>query len=254
MARRRRNRRYRRSRLTVPFRILSFFLICGAIVAALILFFKVQTITVAGNSRYTTEEILAVTDIEQGENLFLINKYAVASAITGQLPYVESVQIRRVLPDGIVIEVQECEPVAAVIQGSDAWLISGSGKLLERVTESQSASYVQIRGCELLLPTVAAIAQLPSDGNITREELLSFLEVLQERGMLDQAEWIDCSDPETLVMRYAGRFDVELRYNADFNKKMRALEEIIGYLEDNETGTIILTMSDKSSFKPHAIS
>ena len=101
MARRRRNRRYRRSRLTVPFRILSFFLICGAILAALLLFFKVQTVTVAGNSRYTQEEILAVTDIQEGENLFLINKYAVASAITGQLPYVEAVQIRRSLPDGI---------------------------------------------------------------------------------------------------------------------------------------------------------
>ena len=91
MARRRRNRRYRRSRLTVPFRILSFFLICGAILAALLLFFKVQTVTVAGNSRYTQEEILAVTDIQEGENLFLINKYAVASAITDLEPSVPDV-------------------------------------------------------------------------------------------------------------------------------------------------------------------
>lgn len=254
MARRRRNRRYRRSRLTVPFRILSFFLICGAILAALLLFFKVQTVTVAGNSRYTQEEILAVTDIQEGENLFLINKYAVASAITGQLPYVEAVQIRRSLPDGIVIEVQECEPVAAVVQGEEAWLISASGKLLEKVTESGAWRYLKVRGCELLLPTVSTIAQLPADGTITREELLSLLAVLQERGMLEQTAWIDCSDPEKLVMRYAGRFDVELLYTADFSKKLKALEEIIGYLEDNETGTILLTMPDKSSFKPHAIS
>ena len=254
MARRRRNRRYRRSRLTVPFRILSFFLICGAILAALLLFFKVQTVTVAGNSRYTQEEILAVTDIQEGENLFLINKYAVASAITGQLPYVEAVQIRRSLPDGIVIEVQECEPVAAVVQGEEAWLISASGKLLEKVTESSAWRYLKVRGCELLLPTVSTIAQLPADGTITREELLSLLAVLQERGMLEQTAWIDCSDPEKLVMRYAGRFDVELLYTADFSKKLKALEEIIGYLEDNETGTILLTMPDKSSFKPHAIS
>ena len=254
MARRRRNRRYRRSRLTVPFRILSFFLICGAILAALLLFFKVQTVTVAGNSRYTQEEILAVTDIQEGENLFLINKYAVASAITGQLPYVEAVQIRRSLPDGIVIEVQECEPVAAVVQGEEAWLISASGKLLEKVTESGAWRYLKVRGCELLLPTVSTIAQLPADGTITREELLSLLAVLRERGVLEQTVWIDCSDPEKLVMRYAGRFDVELLYTADFSKKLKALEEIIGYLEDNETGTILLTMPDKSSFKPHAIS
>ena len=122
------------------------------------------------------------------------------------------------------------------------------------MTESGAWRYLKVRGCELLLPTVSTIAQLPADGTITREELLSLLAVLQERGMLEQTAWIDCSDPEKLVMRYAGRFDVELLYTADFSKKLKALEEIIGYLEDNETGTILLTMPDKSSFKPHAIS
>lgn len=254
MARRRRNRRYRRSRLTVPLRVLSFLLICGAIVAALILFFKVQMVTVAGNQRYTTEEILDVAAIETGENMFLLNKHAVAGRITGQLPYVESVKINRSLPDTIVIQVMECEPVAAVIQGSDAWLVSESGKLLEKIPASSSGNYLQIKGCELLLPTVSSQMELPSDGNVSKEQLLDLIDQLREWGMLEQIRWIDCSDPEVMVLRYAERFDVELLYDADFHKKLNALSQIIPDLEDNETGTILLTMPDKSSFKPHAIS
>ena len=254
MARRRRNRRYRRSRLTVPLRVLSFLLICGAIVAALILFFKVETVTVTGNQRYTTEEILDVAAIETGENMFLLNKHAVAGRITGELPYVESVKINRGLPDTIVIQVMECKPIAAVIQGGDGWLVSGSGKLLEKISASACGNYLQIRGCELLLPTVSSQMELPSDGTVTKERLLELIDQLEYWGMLEQIRWIDCGDPEVMVLRYGDRFDVELLYDADFHKKLNALSQIIPSLEDNQTGTILLTMPDKSSFKPHAIS
>ena len=114
--RRRKNKRYRRSRLTVPLRILSFLLICGAITTALIIFFKVQTVTIQGNERYTEEEILEVSGIETGENMFLLNKFAIRDRISEELPYIQSVRFWRNLPDTIVIEVNECEPVAAVIQ------------------------------------------------------------------------------------------------------------------------------------------
>ena len=54
MARRsRRNRRRSRGRFAFLYRLLCFVLICAAIVGALVLFFKVDTISVSGNDRYT---------------------------------------------------------------------------------------------------------------------------------------------------------------------------------------------------------
>ena len=250
MARRRRNKRYRRSRLTVPLRILSFLLICGAIAAALILFFKVQTVIVDGNERYSDQEILDVTGIQMGENMFLLNKYAISGEITSQLPYIQSVQIRRGLPDTIYIQVEECTPVAAVVQSDGSWLVSRKGKLLEKVPVAQGEAYPQIIGCELLLPTVASAMSLPQEGNITMDRLMELLECLEGRGMLSQTQSIDCSDPDVLVLHYANRFEVQILYDADFNKKLNALEQIIAQLEENEKGTVILTMPDKSSFKP----
>ena len=236
--------------MTVFLRFFSFLLICGAIVAALLLFFKVDTLEVQGNARYTEEEILDITGIEYGQNLFLLDRHAIADQITGQLPYIQSVKIRRDLPDTIVIEVSEAEAVAAVMSEGDAWLISPKGKLLERVTPAEAEQYLQVVGCTLLLPTEGATMEFPEEGNISEEQLISLLQALSDRGMLGETERIECSDEETLVLRYAGRFDVQIPYDADYSKKLLALSMIVDTLEENETGTVILTLPDRSFFKP----
>ena len=65
MARRsRRNRRRSRGRFAFLYRLLCFVLICAAIVGALVLFFKVDTISVSGNDRYSRETILAASGMD----------------------------------------------------------------------------------------------------------------------------------------------------------------------------------------------
>ena len=108
---------------------------------ALILFFKVQTFMVSGNARYTEQEIVESTGVEVGDNMFLLNNYAVSRQITTQLPYIESVSIRRGLPDTLIITVTECEAAAAVAQDGAFWLVSTGGQLLERVAAAQAAQY-----------------------------------------------------------------------------------------------------------------
>ena len=58
MARRRKsNRRRRRGSFGFLYKLLSTLAICAVVVAALTLFFRVDTIEVTGNSRYTAQEI-----------------------------------------------------------------------------------------------------------------------------------------------------------------------------------------------------
>ena len=102
------NRRRRRGRFSFLTKLLCILLIAGAVVAALTVFFKVQSITVSGNARYTSEEVVAASGIEIEDNLFLLNKYSAAQAIFEKLPYVEEATINRALPDTIVITVREC--------------------------------------------------------------------------------------------------------------------------------------------------
>lgn len=59
MARRSRyNRKRRQGRFSFLYKVLVFAAICGAIAVALALFFKVETISVVGNSRYSADQIV----------------------------------------------------------------------------------------------------------------------------------------------------------------------------------------------------
>ena len=239
--RRVRNRRYRsRGRLTVLLRFLTFLVICAAIVAALILFFKIQNIVVTGNQRYTQQEIIDCTEVEFGDNMFLLNKHTITGQITKQLPYVESVRISRDLPDTLVITVEECRPAAAVVQADGTWLMSLNGKLLEKVTSAQGSAYPQVTGLELLLPTEGSWMALPEESNATEEQVLALLSELEAQGMAADTQSIDCSDDKELVMAYAGRFQVVMNYDDNFAQDLESLTFAISNLQPNETGTILL--------------
>ena len=107
--------------------------ICIAIVGALSLFFKADQIFVTGTSRYSQQQVLRASGIRQGGNLFLLNKHQAASAITEQLPYVESVRIRRQLPNALRIEITECTHPLAMEQDGVLWLLNGSGKIIDKL-------------------------------------------------------------------------------------------------------------------------
>ena len=75
MARRRRRHR-RKGRFAFLYKLMTFLLICGALVAALALFFKVESIEITGTSRYSTDEVERASGVHVGDNLYLMDKSA----------------------------------------------------------------------------------------------------------------------------------------------------------------------------------
>ena len=242
MARRRHSNRWHRGgSFGFLYKVLSMLVICGAIIAALTLFFRVGTIVVTGQERYTEAEVVAATGVEQDDNLFLLNKYTVANNILAELPYIEEIRINRKLPDTLLIEVKECGDPLAVIQDGFAWLVSPGGKIVEQRSASQAGDYPVISGCQLLAPTVGTPMALATEYAAQQQSLLDLLDALEQAGMMDQVEGIRLDDLSVLVMEYGGRFTVEMPYGADYPRKLRALQSVIDKLETNQTGTVELT-------------
>ena len=109
MARRRGSaRRRRRGGSGFLYKLLSVLLICGCLVAAVTLFFRVDTVVITGEKRYTEAEIREASGVEDGDNLFLLNKYQVIRNIADALPYIEieNTHIQRKLPDTLLIQVR----------------------------------------------------------------------------------------------------------------------------------------------------
>ena len=254
MARRRHSNRRYRGGFSVLYKLLSILIICTAIIVALTLFFRVDTIVVSGQERYTSQEIQDATGIAQGDNLFLLNKYDVAQNIVKALPYVEEIRISRKLPDTLLIEVRECGTPLALVQDGSAWLISPGGKIVEQKSAAEVGDSGIIDGCKLLAPSVGTPLALATEYADQQTSLLELLAALEDAGMLKQVDAIHLDDAGKVIMDYAGRFTVEMPYNADYAMKLKALRLSLesGKIQDNMTGTFDLMQENGDAyFRPN---
>ena len=243
MAKKRKKRR-RRGGLGRLLRPLSFILAAVAVVAALTLFFKVQTIEVSGSNRYRDDDIIAASGVEIGDNLVLLDRYRVSQRIYTSLPYVTDVRPKPKFPNTLEIEVVETRAVAAIQGGGGFWLISADGKILEAVDSSVAADYLQIKGLWAVEPAVSSMLVLQEESPVSIDRLRSLLNALLEQDALTRTDTIDCTDPRELILEYDGRFRVEIFYDADFDFKVICMVSAADKLEPNQTGTLRMTMSD----------
>ena len=177
MARRKRyNHKRRRGSLSFLYKLLAFVLICTAIALALTLFFRIRTIDVSGSQRYSAQEIIDAAEVQVGDNMFLMNKYRAAERIRAALPYIETVQFRRDMPDGLRIIVTECTDPAAIVQDGKAYLLCDTGTIVDDVAASAAKKRIQVKGLTLVEPVVGQPAQAAEGQELALTQLLAGLE------------------------------------------------------------------------------
>lgn len=253
MASRRSNKRKRRNRGRFGFlyKVLSLIIILVVIAAGCVVFFRVEDITVTGVSRYTAQEIIDASGVEKGDNLFLVGGSRTAQKIYSTLPYVDEVNIRHALPDGLIINVTERVP-AAVIQGDEGWwIMDAKGKILEQVSGPEQAGVAEVTGLTALLPAVGTTLAVEDAESLKLESLMDLLSALEQRDILGEVSSIDLTSAAEISMVYDGRLTVKMRMSDDFMWQTRVLTESIaqGIIQPNETGVVDLTL-DQPRFIP----
>lgn len=219
-------------------------LIVVAVVMALILFFKVETIRVEGEEQYSEEEIRAAAGIELGDNLYLINKSGAKDRVFASLPYVRKVRIYRELPSTIVIEVTESAVAGVLSTAEGDWVLNAEGKIMEVYDPASEETYPFIDGVELQAPTVGSEAAAVEEDSYRFEELKELLGELEKKELLEKVQAIHLGESDMISMEYDERFTVNLPWGADYEYKLRGLEAVIEKLESNETGTIDMLRAD----------
>lgn len=216
-----------------------------ALVFSVSIFFKASTITVSGNEKYTTAEIIAASGVRPGESLLGVNRAKISSRIRENLPYVYSVRVGIKLPDTVKIEVVELEVVyAAEADDGSWWLLRSDGIVVEKTNSADAAQYTKITGVLLTAPQVEKKAEaaqpIPDettpDGEtvpvtVTGAEQLdvaiSLMQYLEESGILGEIATIDVADLGDLEMWYGTRFHVLLGNATDLKNKVFAVKGAI---------------------------
>ena len=238
-------RNYRvRSSLYAP---LALILIAAAAVVFLSLFFRVSIIQVKNDTVYTDDEILAASGLEKGVNLLFINNFSAVSSIYATMPYVESVSLKRVMPNRIILEVTGSEAAACVSFGDDYWLINPSGKLLEKIDARAAKSFIRVEGMEPLQPVAGEIMTV-SEENFGKDEFLyTLLHQFELRNIVKMIDWVDLSNLQDPRFSYDDRYTVILASPEELSRRLSLIESAIGQLADGDAGTLELELNVESS-------
>ena len=256
VARQRRHSRpkRRRGRFGGLYKVLSVLLIAAAVIVACVVFFRVNTIEVAGNVRYTAEEIIEASGVKTGDNLITLAGSRVSASIRTQLPYVEGVALQRAYPDGLVIRVTERVAAASVDSAEGRWLISAQGKLLEK--DNGSIQTIRIEGLTAVGPYAGGMLQTAEGEELTLDYVKQLLGALEGHGILLQCTALDCAAATSMTLDY-GIYRLRLPRGGDYDYCIRlALSALSrglesGAIQEGQGGTLDLTVMDgKAYFQP----
>ncbi len=265
---RRRRRRARRDGTPTVLVLLCLLLTVVAIILAATLFFKIETITLTGDTRYSQEYVAEASGLEIGDNLVLFDKISVKNGIYEACPYLDTVQIRRRYPSGIEIIVTECQPVAVlydekaeipdpedetktVTTGETGWwLMDRNGKLLENITSPRVPELTRIYGVTLVAPETGKSVEILQED--TQKPLFLLLNTAEDDGILQDIGGMDFAEPYAIRFNYLDRFVVKLGSTEDLDVKMRYLHLIVEEkLSSNAAGTLDLSDVQTARFVPN---
>lgn len=208
--------------------------------------FNAKWIDIKGAEKVSGGEIKSAISYYQGVNIFKINLPKSEKKLL-EIPYVETAEVHRKLPDGIRVTITERVPVAYVKYGGGYALCDKTGRLLEQVKKVE-VPLAEITGA----PTEGLkIGQTLGDKNEEAQRAYTVLyEKLDEYQLFDRVTRIDVKNPYYLSFMFDGNKTVVIGDGYRLEYKFMMLQAAIEDLAPSEKGTINLTVEGKAIFSP----
>jgi len=181
---------------------------------------NIKEIVVSGGKRVTREDIIGLSGISQGDNLIAVNSKIVMMRIKKE-PWIETVKIRKKIPDRLIIEVSERRPVA-MVNMEDLYLMDINGVLFKRAFAHD----------EVDLPIITGLYQHNLSDEIESKRMFKVIDLINNLSSrktidLDAISEINVSEDGELVI-YTLNESIKIEVGADaFEEKLDKLDRII---------------------------
>lgn len=208
--------------------------------------FNSKWIDIKGTEKISGGEIRNAISYQQGMNIFKLNLPRAEKKLLA-IPYVESAEVHRKLPDGIRVTITERKPIAYIKYGGGFVLVDKTGRLLEQVKE--------------LTSPLAEVSGTPTDGlkigqnlgDKSEAALQAFTvlyEKLNEYQIFERVSLMDVKNPDSLSFMFDGNKNVVIGDGYRLDYKLMMLQAAIEDLAPSEKGVITLTVEGKAIFTP----
>lgn len=182
---------------------------------------QVSRITIRGNERLSTGEVLALVDGLRGANILRVDLREWQQRLLAS-PWVREARVRRVLPSRVDIQLRERRPIGIARIAHTLYLLDASGVIIDVYGPNHA---------EFDLPIIDGLAARPSDGGgvveVRRADLAArLIAALATRpDLASRVSQIDVSDAHDAVVMLEGD-TVMLRLGEE-----EFVERIQGYLD-----------------------
>lgn len=225
-----------------------FLLIIGGIIFALVSpIFNINEIQVINNSQIPTETIISLSQLQTGQNVFRFNINKVEEEIKTN-PYIENVEIQRILPNKIEIIIEERQKNYNVEFLNGYAYINNQGYILEISDQKQNLPVIK--------GTLTEQEQFIAGNRLNTQDLGKLDAVIQIMNICKSYELdkkissIDITDKNNYIIYIEeDKKTIYLGDESNLSNKMLYVSTILNENEGKE-GTIYVNGDINNNFKP----
>lgn len=204
--------------------------------------FSVKNIVVLNNNHLTKEEIISISGINQGDNIYKRSVKEIKKALF-ENAYIEDVTIKKKLPNTIEIDITE-RNINYMIQFSDTYVyLSNQGYMLEQTSEK--ANVPIIVGLSTDQNSVVIGGRLNNEDLSKMNRIIKICELAKVNELSEFISKIDISNEKNYVVEMESRGKVinfgDCSNYSDLNTKMLYLTSILA-VTDNSKEEIFLNV------------
>lgn len=239
----------KRSRLKYKIRMFLFYAIMLLFIAGIGVFisftvlFKIETINVNGASRYSSDDIIKISGIKKGNNLFLSKTNEGEKNIELYMPYIESVEIKRKIPGEININVTEPKPKAQ-IESDEKYIVINSKNKVVDILEKPLDNVCIIKANGILNPDPGYKLMFSDEGN---DILLNSVFNAIDKNGINNINFIDISNATHIFIDYDKRIKIKLGDSDNIDYKLKTAENVLGKLLPTDKGRLDVSLSVKNN-------
>lgn len=217
-------------------------------------FLNVNSIVVSGMVQYTPEQVAEASGIERGDNLLYFNKRSTTEKIITELPYINSVEITRDLPDTLMLEVAESTALAYMPFAGDALIIDSTGRVLDIVAmpigtriDVNGVSLIEVRGVPVSEATAGSEPKIELGFETSFKTMQDFLTAMEREGIAGDVNYLDVANITNIRFGYMDMFRVIIGGQRDYRQKISGLPLTISRFQERYPNTRgVLDMTDPS--------
>jgi len=233
-------------------------------IIGLSVFLRITELKVEGTSLYSALEVVENSGLSKGDSLFFLSEQTVSQNIREALPFVSGVQVTRILPDTVLIDITESSAIAKIAHAGKLYVIDSSGRVIADSSESATIlqgididGLIEIRGVDISDAIVGSQLKVDFLAEARLLNMQDILVALEREGMEKDVSYLDVSNNRNMHFSYLGLYRVILGERSFLRLKLEVLPskvEEIAVWHPNTPGDInminVTETSNEVTFRP----